>query len=910
MTTVVTEPGVTLLGGFEVRSESGPIPVTAGLSSGIVARLALAPGEVVPGDRLVEDLWSDPTEAALNTLRSQVSRMRQGAMGAYLSGGRAGYSLIIDPDAVDAVRLRLLAQRGELADAEALWERPLLPGFERFPFVVRERALITDLGRDAALRLAEQRVAAGDAEAAVAPLRRLIDDLPFDERPVLLLATALSRSGRSSEALAVIDALRLRLRDDQGLDLPPSSEQLRASIVRRDAAVSEVSVAEVERHGVAVPLTQLVGRREELDAIETARREARVVTLVGPGGVGKTRLAMESARRATGLGDEVQWVIELADLQDDDVLTALATAIGSPEGDLAAVCRQLGARRTLLILDNAEHMLTAVADLVRDLVARVDGLAVLVTSREALHLPGERIVPVRAWDDQLIEDAVALFVDRVRDAIPDFDPAPRELASIRAICRRVDGLPLGIELVAGLADVLDLTTLELSVAAGSPPLEVGRGTARHRSLRSVIDWSFGLLSPEEQGMLVQLSGFAGTFSLETVAGICQTDGDPRRLTAQLAQKSLVAVTVSQDGSRRYRMLESVRDYTQRLFADRDAWLRRHAEWHAARLDALRDALRGPDETTLQVALEAGRPDFHLALDTAIQAGDRELALRLGGGLAWHWFRRNVMREGREWMRRALEVPGKADPETEAWAAVGAIMFAFQSATRDEMFAVLERGRAAADGAGNEAVRELIIGYERYCDSLLRPERLPLYADYELPDMSGYAAWIQGELLSMHGQLLRSLGRPAQALETLAEAQRVCARAGYLWCQGSVAFMIAKIHLDLRKGRDAARMARRGILIAAKGPSATSALTHLETLAGACAYLERHRDGAILFGAHDAITAHYGLRYEDDMDLEEQCRREPVQQGLTADEWAEAYELGRRMSRSAALEFALSIAPAD
>ncbi|MCU1441318.1 MAG: putative ATPase [Rhodoglobus sp.] len=913
---------VTLLGDFGLTVDGEPVDLKIGLTSGIVARLALEPGVTVPGEGLIEDLWDEPTAGALNTIRSQVSRLRSGVMGDVLTGGRAGYSLTVPRENVDLHRLRALiataadeqdptAAFDQLRQAERLWGETLFPRLDRFPFVARERAALADSVRTAALRLTELRIARGDVEDALAPLARMVEASPLHERPVILLATALSKAGRPSDALATIDGFRRRLRDSEGLDLPEASEQLRASIVRRDAAIAETSVSEVERHGVAVPLTQLVGRREELDAIEAARLEARVVTLVGAGGVGKTRLAMESARRATRTGDEVQWVIELADLIGSDILAAVSDAVGSNDGAIESVARQLSARRTLLILDNAEHVLADVAEFVSDIVARCPGLAVLVTSREALRIPGERVVIIRTWDDVMLDDAVALFVDRVRDVRPEFEATPKDLATIRAICRRLDGLPLGIELVASLADVLDLTELEHSVEQGSMQVESPRGAARHRSLASVIDWSFGLLDEPERRMLAQLAGFAGSFTLDTVAGICESDIDARRLTASLAQKSLVAVTVAADGTRRYRLLESVRQYATPLASEeeRSRWLRRHAQWHAAQLDTLREELRGAGETALQVTLEAGRPDFHLALDTAIEAGDRNLALRLVGGLAWHWFRRNSIPDGRIWMSRALAVPGDADPEIEAWARVGAIMFAFQSGDQREMYDSIAAGVSAAQRAGNETALQLILGYERYADSLLKLEKLPAYADFELPDLSHYPAWVQAELLSMHGQLLRALGRPAKALDVLAEAQRLCARIGYGWCHGSALYMSAKIMVDLKRGKDAARLARRGLLLAARGPSATSALSHLDTLAGACAYLERHRDGALLFGFHDNVARQYGL-FPAQKDTDDATRRNPVRQGLTTQEWDEYYARGAAMPYAKAIEFALTIAPPE
>ena len=899
---------VTLLGAFQVVIDGKPVDINVGITSGIVARLALTPGVTVSSDELVADLWDEATPGALNTIRSQVSRLRSGVMGDLIRGGRGGYSLQIDPHTVDVARLRIHLSEGELDEAETLWSRTLLPRLDRFPFVERERAALAASVRAAALRLGESRLDAADFEGAVAALTPAVADEPLHERPVLLLARALARAGRPSDALAQIDAFRRRLRDEQGLDLPDGAEQLRASIVRRDVAVSPV---DVERHGVAIALTQLVGRVDELAAIETARLESRVVTLVGPGGVGKTRLAMESARRSQRTGDEVQWVIELADLLGSDILGAVADVLSSADGSIETVARQLAARRSLLILDNAEHVLVPVAEFVTRILDLCPGLAILVTSREALHLPGERVVPIRPWDESRVDDAITLFIDRVRDVRPDFEPTADDLTRIRSICTRIDGLPLGIELVASLADVLDLAELESSVEQGTDLFESSSAPSRHRSLTSVIDWSVGLLTDEERHIFAHLVLFAGTFTLDTVAGI-YGGSEVRRVTASLAQKSLVSVSVADDGSRRYRMLESVRQYgASMLTADERAYfLGRHARWHADTIESMRDALRGPRETALQIALEAGRPDFHLALDTAIVAQDRTLALRLAGGLAWHWFRRNSMADGRVWLPRALAVPGEADPALVAWAYVGLAMFEFQTGDRERTREVIDAGLSAATRAGDRTVELLIRGYERYCDSLFRPETLEGYADFELPDMTGEREWVQAELMSLQGQLLRAVGRPAQALEMLSKSLELSSRVGYMWCQSTAYYISGKIMIDLRKGKEAVTLASRGIRLAQRGPSATSPLSNLTIAAASTAFYERHRDGARLFGAIDQVGRGFGFDIVD-VDGDDAHRlRSLVRQGLTTAEWDELYTEGRRLPYARAIELALSLAPAE
>jgi predicted ATPase len=432
-------------------------------------------------------------------------------------------------------------------------------------------------------------------------------------------------------------------------------EALREAIVRFDPAVSPArSSKRVVRRGMPLPVSSFIGRGEELEAIAAARRTARLITLVGPGGVGKTRLAIESARRVDHPEDDEQWMLELAPLRHaDHLLEALTHRIGAapllplPEtmrhpadqtdatsssvsaqpadaavipgstaqqvgGDtIDAIARHLAGRRTLLLLDNAEHLRREVAALAVELLGQCPGLTVLVTTREALRVPGEKLVPVAPMSIHDSGDAVALFSARAADAAPGFDAGDDVQRCIRDICARLDGLPLALELAAARLDALELDELRRSIEAdgmmhdandddpnaGGPLGEAadlggggtdgasgtragdGRGDGRglryrHASLRSTIGWSVDLLTPPERLLLRELAWFAGPFSLEAVDAVCRLHAEPDRRTDSragapgqrprdlllaLARKSLVAVD-SVAGRRVYRLLESVKNY--------------------------------------------------------------------------------------------------------------------------------------------------------------------------------------------------------------------------------------------------------------------------------------------------------------------------------------------------------------
>jgi predicted ATPase/DNA-binding SARP family transcriptional activator len=881
----------------------------------------LVPGEALTGPELVTELWDEPGESALATVRSQLSRLRTGVLAGVLDGGHAGYALRIPREHVDLVvvrdalvRLRAETDAGVRRELLERIERAAagepLDGLEAFPFARRERAALREQFARACEELAALRLDAGDAATAVAGLEGLVRDEPLRETAVTLLATAFARVGRATAALGALDAYRTALRDEQGLDPSPHWERARAAIVRRDPETIGSRAPTVERHGVSVPLTRLVGREDELAAIAEARRSSRLVTLLGPGGVGKTRLAMESALRA--VDDEVQRVALLDDLPaGGDVLAHLARIVGARTATLDTVAARLGERRTLLVLDNAEHVRDETAAVVSALLSRCDGLAVLVTSREALHLPGEQLVPIEPWDPRRGADPIRLFIERVADVRPGFEAHEAELGLIRAICARLDGLPLGIEIVAASAEVLELSELAASLERDDPLVGSGH-PPRHRSLASVIDWSFELLTPAEQELLAQLAGFAGAFTFDAVAGICETDADARRIAAGLAQKSLVSVTVGDDGTRRYRLLESVRRYAAGRLAPsaRERWAARHLAWYADFVERGAPELRSRAAASWHAAFDAAGPDVLLALDEAAAAEDRRAAVRIASGWAYHSMRRNTLADGRALLERADAVPGEIDAALETWFLASSALVCFHLGDHRAVVALLDRARSVAAECLDPSPRELIAAYARYHDALTgeRASVLERYGDFvlELPD--GLADWVRAEVLVTHGQLVRVLGRPAEALEVLERGRRLAAEAGHSWMEGTASYIAGRVLLDVRNGADAARAARLGLTASMRDGSQVSPLTQLDVIAGATAYLERHRDGARLYGAIARIGRRYGY---DLVEVEGELtrrQREPVRQGLTAEEWDAAFAEGERMSLADAVQLALSLVP--
>ena len=477
--------------------------------------------------------------------------------------------------------------------------------------------------------------------------------------------------------------------------------------------------------GLAAPPTRLVGREAELARAAALLRPdgARVVTLTGPPGVGKTRLAVELARRLGAAYPDGVCLVALAPLSDPAlVLPAVAAALGVPDGGAIplpdAVAGRLAGKRPLLVLDNCEHLPEA-APAVADLVGRCPGLTVLATSRAPLRLRGEQefSVPPLALPDATpgpgaaraaVEacPSVALFLERARDARPDLELGDADLAAVAALCRRLDGLPLALELAAARVKVLPPRALLARMEAALPLLTGGPRDlpARQRTLRDALAWSYDLLAEEERAVFRRLGVFAGGFDLDAVAALCPAPGTLDVL-ARLVDHSLVRVGGAADGEPRFVLLETVREYALDRLAERgeaDAVRRAHARHFAALAEAAAAALHGPRQAPWLDRLEREHANFRAALRWALDGGEAGLGLRLGAALWWFWFVRGRWSEGLAWLEALLALPAGAggaadDAKIRSRALTGAGWLAEYALRAPAARALLEAGRGARRG---------------------------------------------------------------------------------------------------------------------------------------------------------------------------------------------------------------------
>ena len=686
-----------ILGATEVRSADGSVvPVGGPRVRSLLALLVLNAGQLVTAERLIDGLYGDdPPAGAANALQSQVSRLRRGLgdAGDAVEFHAAGYRLAADPEDVDVHRFERLIEEGRraLAAGEAagaaeflraalgLWRGPALADVAEAPFAGAQAARLEELRVSAVEDRAEAELALGGHRDLVPELTELVAAHPLRKRPRGQLMRALYGSGRPAEALAVFEDARRTLAEELGADPSPELAAVHLAVLRAEPAMAATPREAPPHIGVPAQLTSFVGREEELQRIGKLLATGRLVTLLGPGGAGKTRLAIEAAGQEKG---EVRFA-DLAPVGGDGLVAhAVIEALGLRETGLFAQAPEqrpdpvrrlvtaLSERRVLLILDNCEHVVEDAARLAGRLLGACPGLRVLATSREPLGITGEALCPLPPLSlppaeagalGALEYPAVRLFADRAAAVRPDLDPAA-ELPAIQRICTALDGLPLAIELAA--ARLRSLTVAEVAARLDDRFRLLSRGdrtkAPRHRTLRAVIEWSWDLLGDDERTLARRLTVFAGGAGLEAVARVCGLPaGEADELLADLVDKSLV-----ESFAGRYRMLETIRVFCAERLAEageRDATFAAHAAYFLGLAETATPYMWRPEQVDWLTRLDAEHGNLMAALRWAVHA-DRLLGLRLLAAMTPYWWLRGLRTEGAP---EALELLGLIGPEPPA-----------------------------------------------------------------------------------------------------------------------------------------------------------------------------------------------------------------------------------------------------
>ena len=664
---VMAAEEVHVLGPVEIVGDEGAISL-AGKQARLLAALLVADGRACGTDELVEAIWDGSAPASARKLvQVYVSQLRKVLpAGIAIETRQGGYAASVVADALDAARFeQLLRESGEAREA----------GNAALALSLADRALALwrgraygelayeDFARSESERLEELRLAAVEERfAAQLELGRHAeilgealahaDEHVLRERSHELAMLALYRCGRQAEALDHYAAFRDDLDEQLGLEPGSGLRELQRRILQQDPALDVLA----DSHAVVVlPASPnpLVGRDRELAALRALleRRASRLVVLTGAGGSGKTRLALEVARQVGSSYANGVVLVELAPLRDPAlVLPTIAQALEvpiDPDDDLVdTLVRSLEAQELLLVVDNAEHVREAASSFA-PLVARAPRLTLLVTSRAVLHVSGENVVPVAPLEE---DDAVELFVQRARLLDPNFELTPENDPDVREICRRVDCLPLAVELAAARIRTLTPRALRqrldarLSILTGGPR----DLPARQRTLRETIAWSAGLLDDRGRDVLARLAVFPAGTTLEGAEQVCGADLDTlgALVDDHLARRDDVA------GEPRFGMLETVREYALELLG---------AERQSASLDMARYLADVADEVEVEARARAqalARLDPELdniraALASCAETGEAELELRLAGGIWRYWWVRGSPAEGIERIEKAL-----------------------------------------------------------------------------------------------------------------------------------------------------------------------------------------------------------------------------------------------------------------
>ena len=901
----------------------------------LLAALLIGADRAVEVDRLAEAVWGDDQPgdpgAAVQTLVSRLRRWLGPEGRGVLVTEPTGYRLAVAVSDLDTAELESLvaAATASLADdpvaaaraaerAMALWRGDPYPGADDVDGVTMERSRLAELRTAAAETLAEARLRSGQAGRAVADLERLVGLNPLGERGHALLMRALYATGRQADALRLYQELRARLADELGLEPSPELRDLEARILAQDlddgslpsagtegagrprASVSPATPVAARGRGVPVPVSSWVGRDADLAAVTGLLANASVITLIGPGGVGKTRLALHVAGEVAGRFPDGVWIVEMAPLQDETaVVPALASVLGiQPRAGVDLVDRVvelLSARRALLVLDNCEHLIDEAARVTELVVRHCPRTAVLATSREALGVDGEQWWPVAPLRLEAADGdpspAVRLFLDRARAVRPDLAHGAADLEAVARICRRLDGLPLAIELAAARMANLSLAELDDALEHRFAVLSRGRRTsdARHRSLRAVIDWSYRQLDDDSRTVLDRLSAFAGKVDAQAIARVVPGEdlgaGALDDALAQLVERSLLGYDPA-DG--RYVMLETIRAFgAERLQIQGDAAAvaDRHATWVVDLLAEAHRRIETPAEGDAAATVVDHLAEIRRAHHWLRETGDEDRLVRfvaaswwfinrltpdlagfaedavgvveaslhpdmagaLGAAATAAWMRGDL-EVARQRCLKAIEAGGTSASTAAARSTLGDVLL-FEG----DLDASVGAYRAAADAAGEDLARAsydrgnaaLPMAYGGHvAEAVAEAGRALRDADATgFPSGRAWARYILGEAL-LDTDPARSLDLHRQALELASQC-----RNDFL--AGVAGLSVAS--LEGRKGQGDQAMQRYPGLIDTwvRGGSWIQLWTTMRNLVELLVRLGRYREALVLMGAMGA-----------------------------------------------------------
>jgi predicted ATPase/DNA-binding SARP family transcriptional activator len=859
---------IRVLGPLELARQDRSVRLTAEKQRRLLAALA-AQGGACSTDTLIDALWgASPPTSAEKLLQVYVSQLRKLLDPALIRRRGSTYALEHDGGSLDAVRFERLVEEGKAASKSgnpalaasllrrglALWRGRAYGEFAYEDFARGDAERLEELRLAALEELFEAELALGRHTDLLPEVCSLAAEHPLRERLQAQAMLALYRCRRQSEALDVYAALRARLHDELGLEPSRELRDLQRRILQHDSDLASATPAAGMADSLPVPPNQLLGRERELQELRAllVRDEVRLLVLTGAGGSGKTRLALEAARQSAPSFANSAAFVSLAGLRDaEPVLGAIARVVGLEEmasDALETLAEALRPRELLLVLDNAEQ-LRAIASIFVELLARAPRLTLLVTSRVVLHLSGEHVYPVEPLEE---EPALALFVERGREAEPRFHPDIAAKEAIRRICSRLDRLPLAIELAA--SRVRTLRPVEL-LARLEPclPLLVGGARdlpTRQQTLRATVSWSVDLLDSHEQRDLARLTVFAGGCTLDAAESVCGTTLE--RISA-LIDHNLLRWIDGGSGSR-YSMLETIREFAhERLEASGEsaALRRRHAEFFLTVAESANLMQETEEHGERRDLVAEELQNFQAALEWTAD-NDCELGLAIAVALEGFWNTHSPF-EGVRWFDALLEPARNGPPELLARAlrAYGGVVAIVGDNARAER--LFERSLAAFNSVDDKrGIGHLLLrlgASALYRQDYERARRLAADSLAIARDVNDRRT--QALALGLAGEVAYSAGDREVGLELVKQSAAFAGETGYTWQRARMLRRLADWALQRKDIDGALSAARESVRLAQRTHDRIAVVLALARLAQGAADSGRREQAGRLWGAIEA-----------------------------------------------------------
>lgn len=840
---------ISLLGPVEVRRDGEVVALPAGKTTELLVRLALDAGVTVRSERLIEDLWGESDRTEKNTLHSKISMLRR-ALGdsAAVTGGRNGYTLNVDPSSVDAVEVQRVASiandRSARGDHRAtvdacgraleMFRGGILRDAGDGDWVIPHRVRLEEVQLGLVHDLLAARLELGDAAEVIGELEALVARHPLRESMWVLLITALYRSNRQAEALAAYQRVRTHLSDGLGLVPGPQLQALERQVLLQDPALDgtargPAASSSVNAGNLPALTSPLVGRDIDVQQVSELLTHGRLVSVVGPAGVGKTRLAIEIARRHQVTGGA--WLVRLDTTRAPSAIPQVAgAAFGLVGATEAMILDRVRATEILVVLDNCEHVLEPAADLCVRLLDAAPRLRILVTSQVPLGLDGEI---VHALEPLAMADSMTLFAQRATDRRTLFRLDADNAAAVEEVCRSLDGLPLAIELAAARTKALSVQEIarRLEDRFGLLSDPSGRRQERHRALSTAIGWSYDLLFPDEQNGLCALAWFADGAPLAAAEHVAVALGVPAASTldvfARLADRSLVTVDIAATGEVRYRLLDSVGAFARGRLDEAGLTARAraaHAEWFEMASVVALDEQRTAKQARHVAFVRTERANLDVALGWTA-SNDPAQGLRIALGFGWASVILGEGGIGAERLRLALHACGSSATDADRALALSLIAWSESGADLERASADAALAAEIADRAGDDSV----ITISRFASAFVLFQRgqtgaaIDVLERWHADAQPGTLVWDRGLHAMLLGYASFAAGDSQHAGAAGAEAKRLLPLVDDDWLASHFEAILGQLaQIELRYAAAAAHLnraaqaARRAHMTATEG----------------------------------------------------------------------------------------------